>query len=138
MALFLEFLSQQWILASALAVVLMLLFQYETYKAGKSIMPQELSNLVNREEGVVLDIRDGADFKKGHIAHSIHILATNLDNHLSELDKYKDKPVIVVCNMGHTATGVSKRLKNEGFTAVYKLKGGITEWKASNLPLVSA
>lgn len=137
MALFLEFLAEQWILAAALATMVVVLLQYESRKAGKSIGPQELSDLVNREEGLVLDIRDSADFKKGHITNSKNIAAATLDAHLSEINSHKDKPVIVVCNVGHTATGVTKRLKAEGFTAVYKLRGGLSEWKAANLPVVN-
>ncbi|NRB38856.1 MAG: rhodanese-like domain-containing protein [Pseudomonadales bacterium] len=137
MELFLEFLTEQWILAAALVTMILVFFQYESSKAGKAVSPQELSNMVNREDGLVLDIRDSGDFKKGHIANSTNIAATSLDAHISELNSHKDKPVIVVCNMGHTATGVTKRLKAEGFTAVYKLRGGLTEWKAANLPVVN-
>lgn len=136
MALLFEFLAEQWMLAAALASLIIVLLQYESRKAGTGVTPQKLSDLVNREDGVVLDTRDSSEFNKGHIANSKHIVAANLDAHLSELNAYKDKPVIVVCNMGHTATGVTKRLKAEGFTAVYKLTGGITEWKGANLPLV--
>ena len=137
MAVFLEFLAEQWILAAALATMIVVLLQYESRKAGKAIGPQELSDLVNREDGLVLDVRDSADFKKGHIVNAKNIAAVKLDAHLSELNSHKDKPIIVVCNMGHTATSVTKRLKDEGFTAVYKLRGGLTEWKAANLPVVN-
>ncbi len=138
MELFIEFLSQQWILAGALMVMVIMLLQYESFKAGKAISTQELSDLVNREEGLVVDVREVAEFKKGHIVNASNIPASNLDGHLSEINAYKEKPVILVCKMGHSSNAVSKRLKEEGFSRVYKLKGGMMEWTAANLPLVSA
>jgi rhodanese-related sulfurtransferase len=138
MELFLEFLTQQWILAGALAVMVIMLLQYESFKAGKAISTQQLSDLVNREDGLVVDVRDAAEYKKGHIVNSKNIPAANLDGHLSEINGHKEKPVILVCKMGSASNSVSKRLKEEGFTQVYKLKGGMMEWSAANLPLVSA
>lgn len=136
MELFLEFLGEQWILASAVAVMIMLLLQHESRKGGQSVTPQQLSDLINKEEGMVLDIRDSKDFKDGHIVNAKNITVAGLEKHMSELNSHKQKPIIVVCKMGQTATGITKRLKAEGFESVYKLSGGIMEWKASNFPLV--
>ena len=60
----------------------------------------------------------------------------DLDKRISELEKYKTKDIIVICNMGQTAGTACKKLMAAGFEKVVRLKGGITEWKAQNLPLV--
>ena len=131
-----EFLAEQYILVGAGLFTLFLLMKHENRKAGAPVTSQMLSDLVNKHEGVVLDIRDGKEFRSGHITGSVHLAYTEFDKRLSELNAYKDQPVIVVCKMGQTAGAATKRLKAEGFTQVYKLTGGIGEWSASNLPLV--
>jgi rhodanese-related sulfurtransferase len=56
---------------------------------------------------------------------------------VGELEAYKEKPVIVVCRMGQTASGASKQLLDAGFSDVYKMKGGMMEWDALQLPVVT-
>ncbi len=131
-----EFLAEQYILVGAGLFTLFLLMKHENRKAGTPVTSQMLSDLVNKHEGVVIDIRDSKEFRSGHITDSVHLAYTEFDKRLSELNAYKDKPVIVVCKMGQTAGTATKRLKAEGFTQVYKLTGGIGEWNASHLPLV--
>ncbi len=131
-----EFLSEQWMLVAIWGALAFTLFFYEQSKAGKSASPQLLSQLVNKEHGIVLDIRDKADFGKGHITDSYNIPYSDLEKRHVELNDYKDKPVVVVCKMGMTASPASKLLKKHGFTNVYKLTGGLSEWTASSLPLV--
>ncbi|NQX90152.1 MAG: rhodanese-like domain-containing protein, partial [Halioglobus sp.] len=52
MALFLEFMQQQWIQFLALLVLVVMLVLHETRKSGPSLSPQEAINLVNAEDGV--------------------------------------------------------------------------------------
>lgn len=134
--MYLEFLMQEWKLAAVWLVLALILFLYEKSKSGKSVSAQEIALLVNKQGGVIVDIRDKAEFNKGHITDSRHIPLSDLVKHSVELEDYKDKPVIVVCKMGASAGGASKQLKSLGFSQVYKLAGGISEWTASSLPLV--
>jgi|SRR5690554_1350204 len=134
--MFVEFLMQQWMLVGALAVVALVLFYYEASKGGKSVSPQQLSLLVNKQNGIILDIRDSSDFRKGHITDSYHIPFKDLAQRYSELNANKDAPIIIVCKMGQTAGTASKQLKALGFSQVYKLGGGLSEWTGNNLPLV--
>ena len=135
-ALFLEFLSQQWWWGVIWAGLFALLFWYESRKSGKTVSPQELSNLVNRQEGVVVDIRDHAEYSRGHIPGALNIPTAELEKRHVELNNHKQKPVSVVCNLGQFAGAATKQLKAAGFSDVYKLGGGISEWTASQLPLV--
>jgi rhodanese-related sulfurtransferase len=136
MALFLEFLAQQWVLAAALLAVVVMLILHETRKAGPAVSPQQAINLVNAEQGVFLDLRDAADFKQGHIANALHIPSAKLDARVAELEKYRDKPVVLVCKMGQQAGIAGKQLKAKGFEKVYKMAGGMMEWGNLQLPTV--
>jgi rhodanese-related sulfurtransferase len=136
MALFLEFLGQEWMLALALLVVVALLMFHEGRKAGPSLSPQQAINLINSEQGVFLDLRENADFKQGHIVEALHIPATKLAGRLAELEKFRDKPIVLVCKLGQQSGAAAKQLKAGGFNRVYRMTGGMTEWNNLQLPVV--
>jgi rhodanese-related sulfurtransferase len=136
-SLFLQFVGQQWILFAALAVLIVMFVRHELSRGAPALTPQQSIGRVNSHGGVFLDIREAADYKKGHIADSVHIPNAKLGARMGELEAYKDKPVIVVCRMGQTAAGASKQLLDAGFSDVYKMKGGMMEWDALQLPVVT-
>jgi rhodanese-related sulfurtransferase len=137
MALFLQFLAQEWILALALVVVVIMLVLHEARKSGPSVSPQQAINLVNSEQGVFLDLRDSADYKAGHIVDALHIPAGKLAARMAELDKHKEKPIVLVCKMGQQSGAAGKQLKAANFSRVYKMTGGMMEWSNLQLPVVS-
>jgi rhodanese-related sulfurtransferase len=136
MALFLEFFAQQWVLFAALLAVVVMLIMHETRKSGPSLTPQQAINLVNAEDGVFVDLRDAADYKAGHIVDAMHIPATKLVARMDELNKFKQRPVILVCRMGQSAGAAGKQLKTAGFEKVYKMGGGMMEWSNLQLPTI--
>jgi rhodanese-related sulfurtransferase len=92
--------------------------------------------LVNREEAIILDVRDQKEFGNGHISGAIHMPFSSMDQRVSELEANKDKPVVVVCKMGQHSSAAGKKLKALGFENVRRLSGGMAEWNASGLPVV--
>jgi rhodanese-related sulfurtransferase len=113
----------------------MLLFA-ESKKAGAALSTNEAVQLINKQDAALLDIRGKKEWESGSITNSIHIPLVDLDKRLSELEKYKTKDIIVICNMGQTSGTACKKLMAAGFEKAVRLKGGISEWKAQNLPLV--
>lgn len=137
MALFFEFLAQQWILVAALLAVVVMLFVHETRKSGTSLSPQQAINLVNAEGGVFVDLRDTADFRAGHIVDAMHIPSSKLLNNTGLLENYRDKPIVLVCKMGQSAGAVGKKLNADGFARVNIMSGGMMEWKNLQLPVIN-
>ena len=137
MALFFEFLTQQWMLVGALLVVVIMLIMNESRKSGPAVTPQQAITMVNAEDGVFLDLRDAAEFKKGHIVGAMNIPSTKLPERMVELEKLKGKPIVLVCKMGQQSGGASKQLKAENYGQVYKMTGGMMEWGNLQLPTVS-
>jgi len=137
MALFLEFLAQQWILVIALLAVIIMLVLHEARKSGPSLSPQQAINLVNNQQGVFVDLRDAADYKKGHIVDALHIPASKVADRIAELEKFRDKPIVLVCKMGQQSGAAGKQLKAGNFDKVYKMSGGMLEWTNLQLPTVS-
>ena len=136
MDLFIQFVGAKWYLFTAAIVLMLLLMNHERRKGGPSISPAQLTMLVNQHEGVIVDLRDNADFRQGHIVDSINLPAARLAERVSELERYRDKPVVLVCKFGQSSAAAAKTLKAQGFAKVFKLGGGITEWQGANLPLV--
>lgn len=132
-----QFLGEQWVLVVGLMMVLTLLVLHETRKAGPSLSINEAVQLVNSEGGVFLDIRDAADFARGHITDALHIPATALAGRSAELEKFREKPVVVVCKMGQSSGPATKTLRSQGFSRAQKLAGGMMEWDAQKLPVVT-
>ena len=138
MSEFFEFATINWYLFVALIFVLGWLVGGEVLRKWRgvvSVTPLQALQLINHQDGVVLDVRDGAGYKSGHVAQSLHIPAAEVQKRLQELRKYQDKPLIVCCDSGTSAEGVCARLKKQGFAAVHPLGGGLTAWQNANLPL---
>ena len=58
---------------------------HEARKSGPSVSPQQAINLINGEQGVFVDLRDVADYRKGHIVDALHIPAAKLAERMAEL-----------------------------------------------------
>jgi len=127
-------LSIAWI--ALLAAVIYTTFKSLTSKV-KVITRGEATRLINKEDAVVVDIRQRDDFRKGHIASAMNLLPADIKaSHVGELDKHKAKPVIVVDGNGLSAQESATALTNAGFEQVYVLKEGVAGWSGENLPLV--
>lgn len=127
-------LSMAWI--GLLAAVLFTTFKGLTSKV-KVITRGEATRLINKEDAVVVDLRQRDDFRKGHIVGAINLLPTEIKaNNLGELEKHKDKPIIVVDGSGMQAQEPASALTKAGFERVFVLKEGVAGWSGENLPLV--
>ena len=103
----------------------------------KVVTAAQATQLINREDGVVVDIRTKDEYKQGHITDAVHILATDIKSgNLTTLERHKSNPIILVCKTGQTAQQSAEQLFKAGFERVYVLKNGLTAWTEANLPLV--
>ena len=132
-----QFMAEQWVLIAALATTLTMLALHESRKAGPALSISEAVQLVNSEGGVFLDIREVQDFTRGHITAALNIPAGSLANRIGELEKFREKPIVVVCKMGQSAGPATKTLRSQGFSRAQKLSGGMMEWDAQKLPVVT-
>lgn len=97
--------------------------------------PADATMLINREHASFLDVRTDAEFRDGHIVNAINIPQSALPDRLKELEKLKDKPIIVACKSGNRSGMACSMLKKNGFEHVYNLSGGILAWQNANLPI---
>src|SRR5690554_4044820 len=131
-----EFIGNHYWLTTAFLVVLALLLFTEGRKSGKALTSQEATTLLNRENALLVDVRPKKDYATGHIVDSINIPLDSFAKRMVELDKHKDKPIILACANGQNAGPASKQLKAAGYKHVNRLAHGIGGWRSDNLPLV--
>ncbi|WP_263261701.1 rhodanese-like domain-containing protein [Pseudomonas sp. RIT-PI-S] len=131
----LEFATNHYLLVGLFVILLVLLLLLESSRGGRSLSPRELTALVNADKAVVIDIRAKKDFAGGHIVDALNIPQDKLQARAAELEKHKGKTLIIVDAMGQHAGAVCRDLLKGGHTAA-KLGGGISSWRADNLPLV--
>ncbi len=138
MARFLEFTSNNWQLSSLIFSLLVALFWVESLRQGRSISSSQATLLMNKQQALVLDLRDNAEFDAGHIVGARHVPLSGLPDQLRLLKEYQHKPVILVCKLGQHSGAAGKLLRQQGFTNVVRLSGGISGWLGDNLPLVKS
>lgn len=132
----LEFIGNHIELSGLFVGLLAALWFTEKSRSGRAVSPQEATLLLNKEEAIIVDVRDKKDFAEGKITGALHIPFASLKERAVELEKYKDKQIILVDKMGQHSGMAGKALQAEGFENVCRMSGGIAEWKNSNMPLV--
>ena len=103
-------------------------------KQAKSLTTAAAINLINHDNAQVFDIRDAEAFSAGHI---INAISTPIDGFAqARMDKYKNKPLIIVCANSTKSQTLAATLRNQGFSQPYVLAGGMNAWLSANLPVV--
>ena len=126
-------LSGAWLVIVLMIIVITIKIQMSPIK---QLSTQQMTFLINRESGVVVDSRSEKDFKAGHIVDAVHLGNEKVSkNDFASLEKHKDKPIIVVCSAGLSASKVASQLAKAGFTKVSILKGGMSAWLSAGLPV---
>ncbi|MFX1327691.1 MAG: rhodanese-like domain-containing protein [Promethearchaeota archaeon] len=97
-----------------------------------TISVQEAYNMITNNtlypDLIVLDVRDQSEFDVNHICNSTLIPLAELESRLNELELYNETGIIVYCRTGGRSASASQILVNNGFTKIYNMDGGITEW----------
>ena len=101
---------------------------------GPWVSTLQATQLMNRDDAVVVDLRAADEYAKGHILGARSIPIADLERRAGELDKYKSKPVIVHCGDGNRAGAGIPLLRKQGFANVVNLSGGYAAWQQAGLP----
>jgi len=137
---YIEFVGNHpWMFAALAGTIGLLIFmEYERLTAaGKNISPMEATRLQNDGEVLVLDVREEAEFKRGHMINAVHMPMSQIEKRVNEISKFKAKPVITVCESGMRAQRACKTLKKHGFEDLNSLAGGMGAWGKANMPVAS-
>jgi len=133
-----QFLQNNYLMVG-LAIVSgsMLLWPFISRLLGgaKQVDTLEAVQKINHDDALVIDVREPAEVAQGKIARAKLIPLGELQNRIGELEKYKSKPIIMVCRSGSRSAGACGILSKQGFSEVYNLAGGMIAWQQSNLPV---
>lgn len=134
---FLSFVGEQWVLFAALILILFLLARNLLSDSLGGVQQIDVNQAIRHinDEAIVLDVRLDNEFKSGHIKDAIHIPVGALETRFRELEKYKDKDIVVNCQSGNRSMRAIQILKKHGFEKVYNLSGGISAWNNANMPI---
>jgi rhodanese-related sulfurtransferase len=104
-------------------------------RRGSRVSLLQATQLINQGKTVVVDVREPSDFAAGHLRDAKNIPLKELPNRVSELEKFKSKTVIAVCQAGVQSAKATAQLKKAGFDQVVSLDGGLSAWQAQGLPV---
>jgi rhodanese-related sulfurtransferase len=103
--------------------------------AGLTVLSvTEAVMLMSRKSALVLDVREADEFVQGHLQGARNIPLSQLESRSKELEKFRDKPVLLVCQRGSRANKAAKLLKAQNFSALNVLKGGMQAWLEAKMP----
>lgn len=95
-----------------------------------------LTQLMNREDANVLDIREPREVDNGtKIIGAVHVPYSQLKDRIDTLALDKSKPLVVYCARGQRSVMAGSTLKAAGFTQLYHLNGGFKAWSEAGLPV---
>ncbi len=115
---------------------LMLLWPLISGRGVKEVDTMVAIQLINYKDALVVDVRDDSDYAEGHLPNSTHIPTEKMEARWHELDKFKERPIVVIYQSGVRSGHAAKVLYKNGFMQVYTLMGGIDTWRRANLPIV--
>jgi len=134
-----EFFTNNIILFIALGIIIALIIRMEIKRAMrgfKDITPTEAVMLINKDDAILLDVRESNELAQGSIRDAKHLSLSVLKQRVEELSPHIEQPVIAYCKAGNRSATACEILKKNNFANVMSLKGGFEGWKMANLPVV--
>ena len=132
-----EFLQQNWYWA-ALAVASGGWLSVDLIRSRgdtSQLSPVQATLLINREDAIILDVREQGDYAKGHIPNARHIPLSEFARRSAEMEKWKGQPLILCCASGGRSESAGAQLRKAGFEKIYNLRGGMMEWEKAGQPI---
>jgi rhodanese-related sulfurtransferase len=133
-----EFSANHTLLVGAFVALLVAVFINEFKHASQNfskLTPAGAIQLINNEDVVLLDVRESTETAGGKIAKAIQIPVGSVSQRVAELDKHKNKHVIVYCKTGQRSGLACRELIKAGFEKVHNLGGGMLAWQEAHLPV---
>lgn len=107
-------------------------YQQASYRKMSS---KEAYEYIKTDKPFILDVRTQWEYALGHLENSILIPVKELQKRISELDVYKNEPILIYCATGQRSTVASKILIDAGFNKIFNLRHGIVGWSIKRYPI---
>lgn len=129
------FIDNIWFVALLLVSGGALLFP-TLQRRGNKVSVLQATQLINQGKVILVDVREASEFAEGHVLDAKNIPLKDLDSRVAELEKWKAKFVIAICQSGVRSATATAKLQKAGFAEVYSLDGGLESWRAQGLPVI--
>lgn len=127
---------QQNILTIAIAIMSGVMLVWPGFRrAGTQLSPLQATQLINREEAQIIDVREPHEYAAGHLPNARNLPLKELASRVSELESCKEKPLVLVCASGVRSGQACAQLQKLGFTQLNNLDGGVHAWEKAGLPI---
>jgi len=133
-----SFVQTNWMLILVFALsgaMLVWPFVQRGFSRVKGVGSAQATQLLNRQDAVLLDVREPKEYEGGRLPHAIHIPLSQLDARATELAKLAARPIVIYCNTGNRSRMAASKVGKVGFKDIYSLDGGIDAWKKDGLPV---
>jgi rhodanese-related sulfurtransferase len=96
----------------------------------RNLSPRQVAELLDAEDGrpLLLDVREPWELAICRIAGSESVPMGQIPRALSELDRNRDREIVVICHHGIRSFQVARFLEHQGFSRVINLEGGVAAW----------
>lgn len=131
-----EFINQNILLISLVVVSgLGLLWPMVAGAKANELGPVQATQLINREDAQIIDVREAAEYAEGHLPNAKNIPLAKLAERVGEIEKLKDKAILVCCAAGMRSAKGCSELEKLGFAKVHSLAGGVDAWVGAGYPI---
>lgn len=136
----LAFFLKNWALAALFLVILVITIAYELWmnsrKEEHALNPFEAIAKINRENALVIDLRNKEAYLRGHIINALNLPLAQLATQLKRLEEHRHRPAILVCAQGLDSLK-AKAILNQAqlFQEIKVLSRGMAAWQEAKLPL---
>ena len=129
--------SNIWLVLIALGSGMMLLWSLlrNRLRGVKEVDNAAALQLINHKNALILDVRDENEFNVGHIRGAKLIPLLKLKERIGELERYRERPIVIVCRSGSRSSTACALLGNREFGQTYNLAGGMMAWQKAELPV---
>ena len=112
----------KFLAVSMSAVLSLTLVGCSTTSSAKELKGEELNKIQKddkeKENYLVIDIRDEAAYKEGHLKHAINIPLSKIDKSIEEIRTWREKKVVVYSDKSDKTKDAIDKLTKQGFKDV--------------------
>jgi rhodanese-related sulfurtransferase len=138
MAQLAEFVGNHALLVAGLLIAAAAVTFYELRSRSHGVTHVTTADAVRliNKGALVIDVRKPEEYVKGHIVNARNVPLERVAQGDDAINKQKSKILLAVCGDGASSGRAAGHLRKAGYENAFSLKGGLTGWRADNLPLV--
>ena len=108
------------IIVLIVAIIVVMSFSKSSESVIQTLNSEEVSEIIQDESLIIIDVRTEEEYESGHIEKAINIPYTEIE---SKVNYDKNQAIAVYCRTGVRSSEAAKTLEKMGYTKIYNLGG---------------